>query len=152
MEQIKENMAHFDERIKSNTEKINLLEKKMNDDISKIELRVQKSEILLQELDKAVSISMEQIKNIVEDLKQTSINFKEAQIRSNMANSKETEILKEKYLELDKKVEKVSVKLEQETVLKDANNWRASKKQIWSWILNIILVIITIALGLSRFL
>ena len=152
MEKIKENMAHFDERIKSNTEKINLLEKKMNDDISKIELRVQKSEILLQELDKAVSISMEQIKNIVEDLKQTSINFKEAQIRSNMANSKETEILKEKYLELDKKVEKVSVKLEQETVLKDANNWRASKKQIWSWILNIILVIITIALGLSRFL
>ena len=70
-------------------------------------------------------------------------------MRSNTANAKDTEALKEKCNELDKKIEKVNAKLEKETVMKDAESWRSSKKQIWSWILNIVLVIIAGALGLS---
>ena len=78
---------------------------------------------------------MEQIRTIAEDLKQTSINFKEAIVRSNAANSKETEILKEKYNELEKKYEKLNNKLEQETIIKDANNWRNSKSKAISWVI-----------------
>ena len=59
--------------------------------------------------------------------------------------------LKEKYKELDQKIEKVNEKLEKETVGKDAENWRSSKKQVWSWVINVILGLIAIALGISKF-
>ena len=103
-------------------------------------------------MDKSLSVTVEQIKNIAEDLKQTSINFKEAMMRSNTANSKETELLKEKCNDLEKKYEKLDSKLEQETVGKDAENWRNSKSKIISWIITAILTIIAGALGLSKFL
>ena len=88
---------------------------------------------------------------IAENLRQTSVNFKEAVMRSNTANAKDTEILKDKIKEQDAKIEKIQEKLEQETVGKDAESWRSSKKQIWSWILNAILGIIAVALGISKF-
>ena len=72
-------------------------------------------------------------------------------MRSNAANSKETEILKEKYNDLEKKYEKLDTKIEQETVIKDANNWRNSKSKIASWILTGILAIVASALGISKF-
>lgn len=135
-----ERLAHVEDRAKSNTTRLDALEKRHSD-----------SEIVLNNLDKSLSVTIEQIKTIAEDLKQTSINFKEAVMRSNNANAKETEMLKEKYNELDKKIEKVNEKLEKETVVKDAENWRSSKKQIWSWILNAILLIVAAALGISKF-
>ena len=72
-------------------------------------------------------------------------------MRSNNANAKETEFLKEKYNELDKKIEKVNEKIEKETVIKDAENWRDSKKQILSWVLNAILLVVAGVLGISKF-
>lgn len=141
MVEMREQLAHLEEKIKINTKRIDGLEEKVNRD-----------EVILNELDKAMSVSMEQIKNIAEDLKQTSINFKEAVMRSNLSNSKETEILKEKYNELDKKIERVNEKLEKETIGKDAESWRSSKKQIISWIINVILLIVASALGISHFL
>lgn len=134
-------MAHLEERLKINTQRLDNLEE-----------RVSKDEAIVNELDKSLSISMEQIKIIASDLKQTSQNFKEAVMRSNTANAKDTEVLKEKYRELDAKIEKVNEKLEKETTVKDAENWRNSKKQVWSWILNAILLIIAGALGISKFL
>ena len=138
--EIIERLTHVEDRAKSNTNRLDALEKRHAD-----------SEIVLNNLDKSLSVTIEQIKTIAEDLKQTSINFKEAVMRSNSANAKETEVLKEKYKELDAKIEKVNEKLEKETTGKDAENWRSSKKQIWSWILNAILAIVAVALGISKF-
>lgn len=138
--EIKEKLAHFEERL-NNSEK----------DIEDLDERLKINEKMVMEMDKSLSISMKQIENIAENLKQTSINFKEAVMRSNTANAKDTEILKEKYKELDQKIEKVNEKLEKETVGKDAENWRSSKKQVWSWVVNVILGLIAIALGISKF-
>ena len=136
---IREEMAHMEERLKSNTKRLDHLEE-----------RFEKTEIIVNEMDKSLSISMEQIKTIAEDLKQTSINFKEAVMRSSNAQSKDTEALKEKCYELDQKIEKVNARLEKETVVKDAENWRTSKKQIWSWVINVVLLLIAGALGISH--
>lgn len=92
-----------------------------------LEDRVSKDEDLVNDLDKSLSISMEKIKVIA------------------------SEILKEKCKELDAKIEKVNEKLDKETTVKDAENWRSSKKQIWSWVLNAILGLVAIALGISKF-
>lgn len=137
--EIKTQIAHLEERLKSNTKRIDHLE-----------IRYEKTEQVVTEMDKSLSISMEQIKTIAEDLKQTSINFKEAVMRSSNAQSKDTEALKEKCHELDQKIEKVNAKLEKETVMKDAESWRTSKKQLWSWILNGVLALIAGALGISH--
>lgn len=135
-----ERLVAVEERAKSNTKRIN-----------EIETRIEKNEEILSNIDKSLSVTVEQIKNIAEDLKTTSLNFKEAIMRSNTANSKETEILKEKYNELEKKYEKLDVKLQQETVGKDAKAWRDSKSKIFSWILSGVLALIAGALGISKF-
>ena len=134
-------LAHLEDKVLS-------LERRMDN----VEKKAEKNEQVINELDKSLSLSMNQIESIAENLKQTSINFKEAVMRSNAANSKDTEVLKEKYKELDAKIEKVSEKLQQETVVKDANSWRTSKERIISWIFTAIFGIIAAALGISKFL
>ena len=90
--QIIERLVAVEERSKSNTKRINEAEARLNE-----------NERVLNNVDKSLSVTVEQIKNIAEDLKQTSINFKEAMMRSNTANSKETELLKEKCNDLERK-------------------------------------------------
>lgn len=126
--------------------------------ISNIEKRQDKQEISLNDnrnliinLDKSLSITIEQIKNIAEDLKQTSVNFKEAITRSNTAYTKETQTIKEKVVDLEKKYEKLDTKIDKETIGKDAEQYRTSKKQIISYIINIVLLIIVFTLGLNKF-
>ena len=140
MEDLREKVAHLEENIKSNTRGIN-----------EVKAKQEKSEQILNSLDKTLSVALQQIENIAEDLRTTSINFKEAVMRSSNASSKETELLKEKYNELEKKYEKLDSKIEQETVVKDAENWRNSKKQVIAWITAGILALIAGALGLSKF-
>lgn len=134
-------LAHLEDKVES-------LERRMDN----VEKKAEKNEQVINELDKSLSLSMNQIESIAENLKQTSINFKEAVMRSNAVNSKDTEVLKEKYKELDAKIEKVSEKLEQETVIKDAKSWRTSKERIISWVFTIIFGILATALGISKFL
>lgn len=137
-QKICERITSLEEKEKINTKKID-----------ELTVKVGENERVLNNVDKSLSVTVEQIKNIAEDLKQTSINFKEAMMRSNAANSKETEVLKEKYNELEKKYEKLDSKLEQETVVKDAENWRASKKQIIAWVIASILGIVALYFGLN---
>ena len=136
-----ERLIKLEESDKNNTKKITDLEKK--------QMSIEK---IVNNLDKSLTLAVEQIKNIAEDLRATSVNFKEAVTRSNTANSKETEVLKEKYVDLEKKYEKLASKLEQETVGKDAENWRNSKSKIISWGITAVLAIIAGALGISKFL
>lgn len=140
MEDLTERVAKVEEITRSNSKRIDNLESETKE-----------NKRILNSVDKSLSVTVEQIKTIAEDLKQTSINFKEAIMRSNAANSKETELLKEKYNDLEKKYEKLDTKIEQETVIKDANNWRNSKSKIASWILTGILAIVASALGISKF-
>ena len=135
-----ERLTKVEDRAKSNTTRLDALEK-----------RHAESEVTLNNLDKSLLVMIEQVKTIAEDLKQTSINFKDAVTRSDNAQAKDTENLKEKCKELDAKIEKVNAKLERETIGRDAENWRSSKKQVWSWVLNAILGLIAVALGISKF-
>ena len=135
-----ERLIKLEESDKNNTKKITDLEKK--------QMSIEK---IVNNLDKSLTLAVEQIKNIAEDLRATSVNFKEAVTRSNTANSKETEVLKEKYNELERKYEKLDAKLEQETVIKDAQNWRDSRKQILAWIISGVLLLVAGALGISEF-
>lgn len=135
-----ERLTKVEDRAKSNTNRLDALEK-----------RHAESEVTLNNLDKSLLVMIEQVKTIAEDLKQTSINFKDAVTRSDNAQAKDTENLKEKCKELDAKIEKVNAKLEKETIGRDAESWRSSKKQIWSWVLNAILGAIAVALGISKF-
>lgn len=117
----------------------------------KLENESVKNKDLIMALDKSLSITIEQIKNIAEDLKQTSVNFKEAVTRSNAAYTKETQIIKDKVVDLEKKYEKLDSKIDQETIGKDAEEYRNNKKQVISYIINIILGILAFGLGLSKF-
>ena len=135
-----ERLTKVEDRAKSNTTRLDALEK-----------RHAESEVTLNNLDKSLLVMIEQVKTIAEDLKQTSINFKDAVTRSDNAQAKDTENLKEKCKELDAKIEKVNAKLERETIGRDAENWRSSKKQVWSWVLNALLGAIAVALGISKF-
>lgn len=135
-----ERLIKLEESDKNNTKKITDLEKK--------QMSIEK---IVNNLDKSLTLAVEQIKNIAEDLRATSVNFKEAVTRSNTANSKETEVLKEKYNELERKYEKLDAKLEQETVMKDAQSWRNSKKQILAWVVAGVLALVASALGISKF-
>ena len=135
-----ERLIKLEESDKNNTKKIEDIEKKQTT-----------IEHVVNSLDKSLTLAVEQIKNIAEDLKTTSVNFKEAVMRSNTANSKETEIIKEKYNQLERKYEKLDAKLEQETVMKDAQNWRDSRKQILAWVVAGVLALVASALGISKF-
>lgn len=132
--------------------RVSVLEEKVkNNSVSIVELKTIAStnSKALSNLDKSLSITIEQIKNIAEDLKTTSINFKEAIMRSNTANSKETEVLKEKYTELERKYEKLDAKVEQETVVKDAQKYRELTKQVIAWVVAAILGIVAIYFGIN---
>lgn len=138
MENHLEDLIEFKERCKSNTKRID-----------ELAIRMKKNEEVTNNIDKSLQVTVEQIKNIAEDLKQTSINFKEAMMRSNTANSKETEMLKEKYNELEKKYEKLDTKIEQETVVKDAKNWRKLFEKIGLMILTAIVTLTLAKIGLG---
>ena len=133
-------------KIQNLESKISDIEKRQD----KLETNLNDNRNLIINLDKSLSITIEQIKNIAEDLKQTSVNFKEAITRSNTAYTKETQTIKEKVVDLEKKYEKLDTKIDKETIGKDAEQYRTSKKQIVSYIINVVLAIITFARGLKN--
>lgn len=78
-----------------------------------------------------------ELKSISKNLETMTTNFKEAIMRSSTNNEKEIKVLKEKDIELEKRMDKIEAKLEKETVMADSENWQKAK-----WI--IISVFITI--------
>ena len=78
-----------------------------------------------------------ELKSISKNLETMTTNFKEAIMRSSTNNEKEIKILKEKDVELEKRMDKIEAKLDKETVMADSENWQKAK-----WI--IISVFITI--------
>lgn len=124
--------------------------KYIDERLKNIEKRTQKNEDKINKLENSFSQSLIQVEQIAKDLKKTSENFKEAVMRSNIANEKETTIVKEKIKELTERIDKLNDRFEEETIIKDANTWKSIKKQALSWALNIILGIIALILGFSK--
>lgn len=68
-----------------------------------------------------------ELKTISKNLETMTINFKEAIMRSSTNNEKEIKILKEKDVELEKRMDKLEEKIDRETVMADSENWQKAK-------------------------
>ena len=68
-----------------------------------------------------------ELKTISKNLETMTINFKEAIMRSSANNEKEIKILKEKNVELEKRMDKLEEKIDRETVMADSENWQKAK-------------------------
>ena len=117
--------------------------------VTKLEVKQDKLESLINNIDKTLQVSLERVQNIAEDLKTTSVNFKEAIMRSNTAQTKEIEQLKDKNDVLEKKLEKLDIKVEQETIVKDAEKWKKITSYVTTAILGAIVTFILAKIGLG---
>ena len=89
------------------------------------------------------------MKNISEDLKTVVSNFKEAIIRSTNAQEKEIELLKERNDKLEKRVEVLDTKLEQETIGAAAEKWKKVTSYILTALIGAIITFLLAKIGLK---
>ena len=125
-------------------------------DIKKLEKRVTKLEELrekdkseLHTLDTSLQVFISEMKNISEDLKGVVSNFKEAIIRSTNSMEKEIIDLKEKNEKLEKKVEILDVKIEQETVVADAEKWKKIVSYVCTAVVGAIITFLLTKIGIN---
>ena len=103
----------------------------MDNEIAELKRRVtileqyrEKDKSELHQLDKSLQVFINEMKNISDDLKTVVSNFKEAVVRSTNATQKDLNALKEQYDNLEKKFSALDNKVEQETVVADAEKWK----------------------------
>ena len=125
-------------------------------DIKKLEKRVTKLEELrekdkseLHTLDTSLQVFISEMKNISDDLKGVVSNFKEAIIRSTNSMEKEIIDLKDKNEKLEKKVEVLDVKIEQETVIANAEKWKKIVSYVCTAIVGAIITFLLTKIGIN---
>lgn len=128
-----------------NANKIKSLEER----IEKLEQYREKDKTQLYELDKSLSVFINEMKNISDELKTIVANFKEAIIRSTNAQEKELQVLKEKVTEQDKKIKELDVKVEQETVVANAEKWKKITSYIATAVVGAVVAFILAKIGIS---
>ncbi len=103
----------------------------MDNEIAELKRRVtileqyrEKDKSELHQLDKSLQVFINEMKNISDDLKTVVSNFKEAVTRATNATQKDLNVLKEQYDNLEKKFSALDYKVEQETVVADAEKWK----------------------------
>ena len=133
------------EQCEINKNEIKRLEKR----VSILEEYREKDKSQLHQLDTSLQVFINEMKNISSELQTVVANFKEAIIRSTNAQEKELLALKEKVIETEKKVEKLDAKVEQETVVANADKWKNISKYVLTTILGIIIAYIFMQLGLK---
>ena len=133
------------EKCEVNANEIKRLEKR----ISILEEYREKDKSQLHQLDTSLQVFINEMKNISSELQTVVANFKEAIIRSTNAQEKELLALKEKVIETEKKVEKLDAKVEQETVVANADKWKNVSKYVLTTILGIIIAYVFMQLGLK---
>ena len=128
----------------------------MENDIKKLEERVAKLENYrendrnqIHQLDTSLQVFINEMKNISEDLKTVVSNFKEAIIRSTNVQDKEIQELKSRNEKLEKRVEVLDTKLEQETVGADAEKWKKITSYILTAIIGAIITFVLAKIGLK---
>lgn len=133
------------EKCEVNANEIKRLEKR----VSILEEYREKDKSQLHQLDTSLQVFINEMKNISSELQTVVANFKEAIIRSTNAQEKELLALKEKVIETEKKVEKLDAKVEQETVVANADKWKNISKYVLTTVSGIIIAYIFMQLGLK---
>lgn len=123
--------------------------KRLEERVTKLEDQREADKKQVYELDKSLTLFIEEMKHISTDLKSVVTNFKEAIMRSTTAQEKELKHSNEKITSLEKKVEALEVKLEHETVEADANKWRNTSRQVLYIVLGAIVGVILGIIGLN---
>lgn len=123
--------------------------KKLDERITKLEAYREKDKTEIHELDTSLKVFITEMKGISSELQGIVSNFKEAIVRSNTAQEKELNHLKEQVVEQGKKIEKLDAKLEAETVEADAKKYHEISKYIVTTILGIMIGFIAMYLGLK---
>lgn len=123
--------------------------KRLEARVTKLENQREQDKKQVYELDKSLSLFIEEMKHISNDLKGVVTNFKEAIMRSTASQEKELKHSNEKIGLLEKKVEALEIKLEHETVEADANKWRDIRKYITTAIIGAVLGLVFALIGLK---
>ena len=123
--------------------------KRLEERVSKLEDQREQDKKQVYELDKSLTLFIEEMKHISNDLKSVVTNFKEAIMSSTTAQEKELKHSNEKIVSLEKKVEALEVKLEHETVEKDAKKWNDTVKYIFTAVIGAIVTLILTMIGIK---
>lgn len=128
----------------------------MNEEIIELKRRVatleeyrEKDKSELHQLDKSLQVFINEMKNISDDLKTVVSNFKEAVIRSTNATQKDLNLLKEQYDNLEKKFSVLDNKVEQETVVADAEKWKKIVSYVCTAVVGAIVAFILAKIGIK---
>ncbi len=89
------------------------------------------------------------MKNISDDLKTIVSNSKEAVMRSTTATQKDINSLKERYDSLEKKMTVLDNKVEQETVVADAEKWKKIVSYVLTAVVGAIITFILAKIGIG---
>ena len=123
--------------------------KRLEERVSKLEDQREQDKKQVYELDKSLTLFIEEMKHISNDLKSVVTNFKEAILRSSSAQEKELAHLKETVDVQGKEIKELSNKLEHETVEKDAKKWNDTVKYIFTAIIGAIVTLVLTMIGLK---
>lgn len=123
--------------------------KKLEERVSKLEANREKDKTEVHELDTSLKVFITEMKGISSELQGIVANFKEAIVRSNTAQEKELNHLKEQVVEQGKRIEKLDAKLEAETVEADAKRYHEIIKYVATGIIGIVIGFIAMYLGLK---
>ena len=103
----------------------------------------------LHQLDTSLQVFISEMKNISEDLKNVVSNFKEAIIRSTNAQEKEIVALKEQFNKLERQYVALDNKLEQETVVANAEKWKKIVSYVGTAIVGAIIAFVLAKIGIN---
>ena len=103
----------------------------------------------LHQLDTSLKVFINEMKNISEDLKTIVSNSKEAVMRSTAATEKEINVLKEQLIKLEKQYTALDNKVEQETVVANAEKWKKVVSHIITAIITAVLAIVFAKIGMG---
>ena len=128
----------------------------MDNEIAELKRRVtileqyrEKDKSELHQLDKSLQVFINEMKNISDDLKTVVSNFKEAVVRSTNATQKDLNALKEQYDNLEKKFSALDNKVEQETVVADAEKWKKIVSYVGTAVVGAIVAFILAKIGIK---
>lgn len=123
--------------------------KRLEERVTKLEDQREQDKKQVYELDKSLTLFIEEMKHISNDLKSVVTNFKEAILRSSSAQEKELSHLKETVDIQGKEIKELSDKLEHETVEKDAKKWNDTVKYIFTAIIGAVITLVLTIIGLK---
>lgn len=103
----------------------------------------------MHQLDKSLQGFIAEMKHISDDLKTVVSNFKEAVMRATNATQKDVSSLKERYDSLEKKLSILDNKLEQETVVANAEKWKKIVSYVLTAVVGAIITFILAKIGIG---